>query len=139
MAKSLKTLTRVFEWEVDQKRRDLATKLASLDSLNLELKSLLQELSQEQEHTVKNPEESNFFYANYGLEVSRKQEVINLEREKLESEIDIIRIDLSNLYTELKKLEIVSQNRSDREKLELERREQNILDDMGLENFWRRQ
>ena len=43
MAKSLKTLTRVFEWEVDQKRRDLATKLASLDSLNLELKSLLQE------------------------------------------------------------------------------------------------
>ena len=139
MAKSLKTLIRVFEWEVDQKRRDLGTKLASLDSLNSELRSLLKELLQEQEHTVKNPEESNFFYANYGLEVSRKQEVINLEREKLESEIDIIRIDLSNLYTELKKLEIVSQNRSEREKLELERREQNILDDMGLENFWRRQ
>ena len=137
MAKSLKTLIRVCEWKVDQQRRELGLKLTELSVLETKLEKLQNELIKEQEFSEKNPVGGGVFYASYGMGVIRKQRLINKEKSKLELEVELIREDLNIAYNELKKYEMVSENRAQEERRKIERDEQIILDDLGIEKIFR--
>ena len=138
MAKSLKTLLRVHEWNVEQKRRQLGKVVSSISILDTKLKQLQNELTEEQLFAKESPIEAGSFYPNYGKSVILLRNRIGEERASLEIEADVIREDLNIAYNELKKFEVISAERAKQEKQELERNEQIILDDLSIESVYRK-
>ena len=62
MKKSLNTLIRICEWDVDQKRRELGLKLKLLSIMESKFKALNKELEIEQTFVEANPLGGGFYY-----------------------------------------------------------------------------
>ncbi len=138
MAKGLKTLVRLSEWTVDEKRRSLGVLLRQFDELEASLANLEKELIVEQRAAAASPHEAGINYGRYAASVISRREYLNRAIETMETQIVSAREDLSDAYLELKKYEVAERNRKQRETDELDRREQSVLDDIGLEMARRR-
>lgn len=138
MGKDLHTLIRLNEWTVDQRRRELGDVLASLDSLETGLERLREELAKEQSIVRSSPEEAGFFYGNYATAVINRREDLNQGILRMEEQVAEAREKLNDAYRDLKKYEIAQETRDTREALELARREQETLDEIGLQAFRRK-
>ena len=138
MARDLHTLIRLNEWTVDQRRRALGDVLASLASLETGLEQLREELIKEQTIVRSSPEEAGFFYGNYATAVIIRREDLNQGILRMEEQVAEAREKLNDAYRDLKKYEIVQKSRDTREALELVRREQETLDEIGLQGYRRK-
>ncbi|MCH7936890.1 MAG: flagellar FliJ family protein [Proteobacteria bacterium] len=135
MANDLHTLIRLNEWTVDQRRRELGEVLASLASLEAGLKRLREELIKEQSVVRSSPEEAGFFYGNYAAAVIIRREDLNQGILRMEEQVAEAREKLNEAYRDLKKYEIAQESRDAREARELARREQEILNELGLQAY----
>ena len=133
MPKGLHTLMRIKEWEVDQRRRDLGNLLGTLAALEGNLRGIEEELIREQGLAQASPEEAGLFYGDYANAVIERRHHLDDSIAQIEVQIAAAREDLNAAYRELKKCEVVQQNRDTRETRELARREQETLDELGLE------
>ncbi len=138
MARDLNTLIRLNEWTVDQRRRELGDVLASLASLETGLERLREELIKEQTIVQSSPEEAGFFYGNYAAAVIIRREDLNQGILRMEEQVAEAREKLNEAYRDLKKYEIAQESQDTREALELARREQETLDEIGLQASARR-
>ena len=138
MARDLHTLIRLNEWTVDQRRRALGDVLASLASLETGLEQLREELIKEQTIVRSSPEEAGFFYGNYATAVIIRREDLNQGILRMEEQVAEAREKLNDAYQDLKKYEIAQESRDTREALELVRREQETLDEIGLQGYRRK-
>ena len=138
MARDLHTLIRLNEWTVDQRRRALGDVLASLASLETGLEQLREELIKEQTIVRSSPEEAGLFYGNYAAAVIIRREALNQEIFRMEEQVAEAREKLNDAYRDLKKYEIAQKSRDTREALELVRREQETLDEIGLQGYRRK-
>lgn len=138
MAKSLKTLVRMSEWTVDEKRRGLGVLLRQFNELQTSLDNLEKELIVEQRAAAASPHEAGINYGRYAATVISRRAYLNRAIETMETQIVSAREDLSDAYLELKKFEVAERNRKQRETEEIDRREQSFLDDIGLEMARRR-
>jgi len=138
MARDLHTLIRLNEWTVDQRRRALGDVLASLASLETGLERLREELIKEQTIVRSSPEEAGFFYGNYATAVIIRREDLNQGILRMEEQVAEAREKLNDAYRDLKKYEIAQKSRDTREALELVRREQETLDEIGLQGYRRK-
>ena len=138
MARDLHTLIRLNEWTVDQRRRALGDVLASLASLETGLERLREELIKEQTIVRSSPEEAGFFYSNYAADVIIRREDLNQRILRMEEQVAEAREKLNDAYRDLKKYEIAQESRDTREALELVRREQETLDEIGLQGYRRK-
>ncbi len=135
MAKSLRTLIRIREWNVDEKKRELGLKLNALALLEEKSMNLKKELEQEQAWVASCPEMFGFFYENYGTEVIRKQAQIDKDIYIINKQINELRSNLNEAYCELKKFDVIAKNRTAKVNREINLKEQMILDDLGIINF----
>ena len=133
----LPTLIRLQRAGLDQKRRRLADLEARFDDLRSSLADLEAEVC-EQQRIAAASEEVGFAYADYAAAAIRRRH--DLERAMAELDIDIAaaRAEVGEAFRELKKLEIVRERREREALAEENRREQIILDDLGLEMHRRR-
>ena len=138
MARDLHTLIRLNEWTVDQRRRALGDVLASLTSLETSLERLREELIKEQTIVRSSPEEAGFFYGNYAAAVIIRREDLNQGILRMEEQVAEAREKLNDAYRDLKKHEVAQKSRDTREALELVRREQETLDEIGLQGYRRK-
>ena len=135
MAKSLNTLIRIREWNVDEKRRELGSKLNTLGLLEKKSLELKMELQREQKCVMLSPELFGFSYENYGAEVIRKQEKIDQDILAINSEIRELRSKLYDAYCELKKFDVIARKRAAQADKETKQKEQIIRDDLGIIGF----
>jgi flagellar protein FliJ len=135
MAKNLNTLIRLNEWTVDERRRELGQVLRALADLEDGLERLRQELTKEQNAVMASPEEAGFFYGNYAQAVIGRRQSLNDGIQRMEAQIAAARERLNEAYRELKKFEVAQKTRDAREARELARREQGVLDEIGLTLF----
>ncbi len=135
MAKSLRSLIRLNEWEVDQRRRKLGALLQSLNSLETAVDDLAAELVREQEQAGQSPAEGGFLYGNYAFAVIARRESLEDAIAEMEVRIAAAREELGEAYRELKKFEVAQEVRDTREAQELAREEQAILDELGLQTY----
>jgi len=126
------------EWDVDQKRRELGVKLKLLSITESKVKALNDELKVEQTYVEANPLEGGFNYGNYGDAVIKKQKVIRGRIDAIKSEIITLREELSLSYNKLKKFEVLTKSRLNLEKIELDRKSQETVDDLNITNFMRK-
>ena len=135
MAKDLKNLIRLHEWQVDEKRRKVGTLLSLVADLELQARRLEEELVAEQAAASADPAEAGFFYGTYAETVIERRQRIAYSIAKAEEEIAAAQEELREAYRDLKKYEIAQENRIKRETYEQARKEQAFLDDIGLQSF----
>ena len=135
MAKNLNTVIRLNEWTVDERRRELGEVLRALAALEDGLERLRQELIKEQNAVMASPGEAGFFYGNYAQAVIGRRQTLNDGIQRMEAQVAAARERLNEAYRELKKFEVAQKTRDERQARELARREQGILDEIGLTLF----
>jgi len=139
MAKGLKSLVRLSEWTVDEKRREMAAVLDELAAAEQARDDLEQEMLREQASAQASPNEAGLYYGAYADIVINRREQIHQHILNTEARVAEAREALNEAYREQKKYETVEKNRLEREASELERKEQIILDELGLQNHARQQ
>ena len=135
MAGNLHTLVRLNEWSVDERRRELGSVLEALAELETGLERLRHEVTKEQNAAMAAPDTAGFFYAAYAQGVIVRRQQLNDGIAEMEKQVAAARERLNEAYRELKKYEVAQKARDRREAIELARREQGVLDEMGLQLF----
>jgi flagellar export protein FliJ len=133
MVKDLKTLIRLNEWTVDERRRELGDVLGSLESLENGLRRLRDELLREQQAAQSSPEEAGFFYGNYAAAVIQRRHHLDAGIAQMEIKVSEARERLEEAYRDLKKYEVAQENRDLEMAKETARREQIEMDELGLQ------
>ena len=138
MAKDIHSLIRLHDWQVDEKRRALAELLGAISALEGQARKLESDLISEQKAAADQPDESGLYYGNYAEVVILRREELTGAIAEVEKQILDARDILSEAYRELKKYEVVQENRDARDHAETERREQIVLDELGIQAFVRK-
>jgi flagellar FliJ protein len=138
MAKGLSTLVRVNEWTVDEKRRTLGQRLRELEELEQARIRLEDEVVAEQRAAAESPNEGGMLYGTYAEGVIHRREQFDAAIESKEAEVSVAREHLNEAYRELKKYEVLRDTRARREAAEQDRKEQLMLDELGLETHRRK-
>jgi flagellar export protein FliJ len=132
MARDFKTLVRLNDWEVDQKRRVLADQLRQLDNLIGLLENLEEELKREQAHAASMPTEGGIYYGVYAEQTIRRREDYQRRIAEQEREVAAAREELRIAFLEFKKFEISEERRVSRIEADENREEQLDLNEIGI-------
>lgn len=139
MSKSLKSLIRLNEWTVDERRRELAVVLNELETAEKSLSDLEIEVKKEQQSAESSPQEAGLLYGNYADGVILRREHLHQEIRDADAKVIEAREALNEAYRELKKYETAEKNRLLKEEKERDRKEQILLDELGLQNHSKQQ
>ena len=134
--KGLPTLIRVRQWELEEKRR----KLADLEGLAAQLDEAIARLDDEvkmEQGVVQSSLEVNFAYAPYAAAAIERRRTLLASLEDVRQQILGASEEVTIAYQELKKYEVAQDNRRRRARVETNRREQIVLDEIGIEGFRR--
>jgi len=133
MGSNLKSLIKLHEWNLDERRRELGDLLREHDALVNQKDNLLRQVEEEQK--IAHQSQEFLVGASFGPFVMasrmRREELDGLIEAK-NQEVEDARDRLNAVFRELKTYEITQANRERKEELELERKEQGFLDEMGM-------
>ncbi len=132
MAKNLNGLIRLHQWMVDEKRRKLGELLKMLAELEDQTRRLEIEVIDEQKAAANAPETAGFLYGNYARQVIERRARLAKSIAIMETQIAGAREELNETYRELKKFQVAQEVRDRRAALEAARRDQSVLDEVGL-------
>ena len=135
MAKGLKSLIRLNEWKVDENRQFLGKKLAEIAVVEDAIVALEKELISEQHSALQAPQEAGLLYGVYADGVNIRRAELQAELVQKETEILTAQDVLNKSYQELKKFEVLNGERQKRDMKERNRKEQNTMDELGLQSF----
>lgn len=138
MTTRLDNLIRLGEWNVDEKRRQLADLLKLMADLERRVRELDEEVEREKFAARTAPSEGGMYYGAYIEAALKRRENLMHSLEQMDPVIAAARDELAEAFQELKKFEITQRNRDRREARERARREQVFLDELGQENHRRR-
>lgn len=129
--KALSTLIRLHTHQLDDKRRALAEAERRLDNARAQRAALDEEMVAEKA-TAAQGGEGAYTYGAYLQAARRRREAIDAGIAVLEKAAGEARDAVAEAFAELKKYEITKANRERRALEEANRREQELLDEMGL-------
>ncbi len=126
-------IIRFRKWQLDEKRRELAMLqgerteiVASIEALNAEMQA---------QQAIRDSDISSMTLGAY-IEGSRKKKAwLNEDLRKKDEEITDKQDVVSEAFRELKTLEIAEKRQLERKRKEIQRQEQNELDELGLQAF----
>lgn len=129
--KSLKTLIRLQQRELDRLRKQIAVLESHRDTMIRTIEtlqdSLIQELAAANELT-----EMKGFFGDFSESIKKRQHAIAAKVIQLEHQIQEQMIEVTNRYSDLKKYEIAYERYLESEHQKQAKREQAELDEMGL-------
>ena len=133
--KTLRTLVRLNEWEVDERRRRLGELMRLVESLEHQIEVLKQELAREQQAASASPEVAGFLFGSYVLTVIARRNWIEQSVAKAQEEVDAAREELREAFLQLKKFEQLKDKHEDGEQTMLDRLERLRLDEVALQTY----
>lgn len=139
MARDFKTLVRINDWAVDQKRRALGEQLRQLENLQGLLQQLKDEIVNEQKLATDMPTEAGLTYGAYAVVAIERRDDLVRRIDLQERAVAGAREDLRDAYLELKKYEIAEERRGAKIAADLAREEQAVLDEIGIVGHIRKQ
>lgn len=138
MARDFKTLIKINDWQVDERRRMLADQLRQQAALQDRLAALEQEMAQEQEYAKAMPTEAGLTYAAYAeVAIDRRD---NLKKAIIiqAQGVEAARERLREAYLELKKYEVAEERREAELAAERAKVDQAELDEIGIMGYQRK-
>lgn len=137
MSGAIANLIRVHRWTLDERRRTLGDLERLADKLRGDLDGLDEELLREREAATRVPEMA-FTYPAFASACRQRKEKIQRSIEEIAEEIERARSQVEAAFQELKKYELAQESADRRKREMLKRREQALLDEMGLSLHLRR-
>lgn len=135
----LNPLIRVRRHVVEQKQKFLAELYRQAEELNNQKNTLETQLEEEREKVKEMDVQMLSYFGPYTEAVNDRVEEIEDSIGKLETRIEIAREDMREAFAELKKIEITQERREEEEIKEINKKESHELDEIGVENYRRRQ
>lgn len=135
----LAPLIRVRKHAIEQKQKLLAELYRQSEQLADNKRRLLDQLAQEQD-SLKNTDSVEMIrsLAVYAEAVKGRVADIDAAMKKLDARIEVAREDMREAFAELKKIEITDERRTAETEAEIEKKESQMLDEMGIQNYRRR-
>jgi flagellar export protein FliJ len=133
----LKTLVRLRREELDE-RRQLVAQLENRLNTLVHTRAELEKKHASEKILAEESTEALFSYPAFAAWMKSELQRVEEARVAIESQADAARDGLREAFTELKKLEIAERERIQRERKVVERREQQVLDDVGLSGYLRK-
>ena len=139
MSKSLKTLIKISKSEVDRLQKELAQLIKNQDLYKSHIEIFKQNIAHERNMANENFEnpEIALAFVNFANATNDKIDIAQAEVDKLETEIAAKRDVLRDAFSEQKKFEIVDAANAERRRLEINKFEDNKLDEIGTSMFVR--
>ncbi len=138
MLKSLSTLIKVNKAQLDEKRKELAAFLDKKQKCVDEIKAMEDSIKFEAENLIKLHEDFRPMFLTY-LEATRVREGQLLDEiDKLNPHINRISDEIREIFSEMKKFEIVKENRENEIEAEMMRKTQMEIDEIAMLNFVRK-
>lgn len=134
---ALDSLIRLHRWQVDERRRDLAT-LEDL-AAKLHAEHLKLDAEDERERAVASASpEAAFGYAGYARTLIDRRRRLEQTEAEVAEQIARAREALAEAYQEVKRYETAAANRQKQQEEREARRQQQTLDALGVEGFRRK-
>lgn len=134
--KELLTLIRLHQNELDELRRQLVSLEEQREKLIQLATRIHHELLHEREAAMNQPQ-MGAYLVDYEKRVKERQTEIAKETVRLDQQIEQLSAAISESFSELKKYEIVRDQRVEAEKQKQAKREQAALDEAGANQFGR--
>ena len=134
---TLDSLIRINRWQLDEKRRHLADLEALAARLRDEQRRLDDEEKREQAAATASPEAA-FAYAGYAQALVERRRKLMQSLAEVAQQITAAHEALAEAFQEMKRYEITAASRARQAELGERRREQGVLDELGVEGFRRR-
>lgn len=128
--RSLDTLIRLQKWQLDEKRRQLADLRQMHADIAASIDRLDREIASEAVVAVSDPSMSGT-YSVFAQAASDRRGRLEGSLREIEGQIVAVEQDISEVFGEMKKLEITKQNRELRDRTATARRAQAALDEIG--------
>lgn len=133
----LQPLIRLHRWQLDEKRRALAELEALRERLHEQIVQLDEELAREQAFAAEAAEPPQGFGAYTQAMLDRKAR-LNESIEEVQAQIAASREQIAEAFQELKRFELVQEDRDRRDADRRKRRETQTYDEIGTSRFHRR-
>lgn len=134
---ALDSLIRLHRWQLDEHRRDLATLEDLAAKLGEERRKLEAEDAHEREVAASSPE-AGFAYAAYVRRLIERRHKIEQSQAEVAHRIAQAREALAEAFRDVKRYEVAAANRARQQEQQEARRENKIMDDLGIEGFRRK-
>jgi flagellar biosynthesis chaperone FliJ len=135
--KSLVTLIRVKQREMDALRRQQEMLLKQRDELYSILDGLANQLVREMKTASMMPEMA-YFFGDFAATIKKRQELMHVHLRKVEIEIDKLANQLRDKFSEMKKYELALAAYQKRIAEELRKREAREMDEIAVQGYARR-
>jgi hypothetical protein len=137
MTKSLTTLIKLHRRKLDDMRKELVVLLSARDQCVEHLANLAHEMEEEKKAAA--TDEGRFIYANYLKHAKQRQARLESILRDAEEKIFFLEEGMKDEFAEVKKFEIMKA-RKEREIFdEAEKREREMLDEVGLIGYHRKE
>lgn len=138
MAQDLHAVIRLRKWEIDEKRRELATLLAEEDAVRERRAALDEEIRQENACARAHVREADFTLGSYAQRAHGRRLQLDHAIAEAARRVEAARDELAEMFKDLKTFELAQEAREEAERKEREHKEQVKMDEIGLELFRRR-
>jgi flagellar export protein FliJ len=135
--KAVSGLIRLHRWQLDEKRRNLGDLERMKEDFERQVARLDAEILAEQK--VANDHEARFAYGAYAQIAVQRRGTIQRSIADLTVQILAAREDVAQAFQEIKKYEILQEQRDRRTREWTTRKEQSSQDEMAIQGFRRRQ
>jgi len=136
--KSIETLIKVSKQELDVKRKELKEIEEQKQKLLKWQKDMNDELRREEQFAAQNPHMSMTFDS-YRQKVNQMQLNMHVALQETDNQIESISLQISALFSEVKKYEIVHQQKLTQLLKEQRKKETKALDEIALNNYLKEQ
>jgi flagellar FliJ protein len=134
---AIESLIRLYRWQLDERKRHLA----DLEGLAARLREDEQRLEEEnvrEQALVATSPEAAYVYAGYARNLIERRRKLRKSQAEVAQQIAEAREALADAFQEVKRYEITAANRARLETERDERRQQQVMDGLGIDAFRRR-
>lgn len=136
----LEALIRLRRHTVEEKQKVLADIYRQVEKIEEEKISLLARLQKEREAMEADLTlETREYYGRFKSVVENTIEKLNISLKELEQRLNIAQENVRQAFADQKRVEIVHKRRQDEERAEINAKESNELDAIGIEGFRRKE
>ncbi|MEM8833664.1 MAG: flagellar export protein FliJ [Pseudomonadota bacterium] len=136
----LEGLIRLRRHAVEEKQKILAEIFREVEELERQKKDLLERLKKEREALDQiEAIETRAYYGRFEGVIRENIEKINNDLAQLETRLNLAQEEVRSAFADMKRVEIVHRRRQEEEAQEIKRREENELDEIGIDGFRRKE
>jgi flagellar export protein FliJ len=135
--KAVSGLIRLHRWQLDEKRRNLGDLERMKDDFERQVTRLDSEILAEQK--IADDVEARFAYGAYAQKAVERRATLLRSIADLATQIAAAREEVADAFQEIKKYEILQEQRDRRTREWTTRKEQSVQDEMALQGYRRRQ